>query len=204
MNTESKIKEFVKELSMYEFDEGVENPYHKKECIYNLEHYLKHILYRGSHIMLIGEAPGYKGCQLTGIPFTDEIQLKNAENYYALGDWLCLAENGNQREKTATIIWEVIRLRKSESFVPLMWNAFPFHPYNQTPNSNRKPSENEITLGLTIVNQLKEIFEITNDNIYAIGRVAQHQLGLPLEKYIRHPSYGGKADFVDGIVNITI
>lgn len=35
---------------------------------------------------IVGEAPGYRGCALTGIPFTDKVQLKHLENY-VLRDW---------------------------------------------------------------------------------------------------------------------
>lgn len=63
----------------------MQNPYRNEVCRYNLKHYLDYLSGRRVDIMLIGEAPGYRGCALTGIPFTDEVQLKLSENDFALG-----------------------------------------------------------------------------------------------------------------------
>ena len=42
-----------------------------------------------------------------------------------------------------------------------------------------------------------------DEDIYAVGRVAQSQLGyLGAVKYIRHPSHGGKAECMNGILLI--
>lgn len=204
MSIDVKISSFIAQLSNYKTSGNIENPYYKEECVYNLECYLKHISKYGSHIMLVGEAPGYRGCQLTGIPFTDEVQLKNADNYFALGDWARSQKNGNTRETSATYIWESIRQRKDEGFVPLMWNSFPFHPYLDKLSSNRPPNKQEILFGKGLVQQLAEIFEIKKENIYAIGRKAQYQLEIPSEQYIRHPSHGGKEKCIEGILRIQL
>ena len=46
-------------------------------------------------------------------------------------------------------------------------------------------------------------FKMTPEDIYAVGRVAQSQLGyLETIDYIRHPSYGGKTECVNGILSI--
>ena len=42
-----------------------------------------------------------------------------------------------------------------------------------------------------------------DEDIYAVGRVAQSQLGyLETIDYIRHPSYGGTTECVIGILSI--
>jgi hypothetical protein len=43
---------------------------------------------------------------------------------------------------------------------------------------------------------------ISDENIYSIGRKAQTQLKLSGEKYIRHPSYGGSFEFKKKIISI--
>ncbi|MBR4606414.1 MAG: hypothetical protein IKO41_09355 [Lachnospiraceae bacterium] len=82
------VKDFVEDISGISDDERlIVNPYKSKRLKNHLLQYLQHLEQVGVDIMLVGEAPGYRGCALTGIPFTDEIQLKNPENVFALGGW---------------------------------------------------------------------------------------------------------------------
>ena len=144
--------------------------------------------------MLIGEAPGYRGCALTGIPFTDEIQLKYAGNNYALGDWKRSGIIGNTAERSASIIWPAIR----ESYIiPLMWNAFPFHPYKEGKKaSNRTPTKSELEEGLKYIGALKMIFQINDSQVFAVGKKAKLLLGLTDDNHcIRHPANDYKGEF---------
>ena len=152
--------------------------------------------------MLVGEATGYKGCGVTGIPFTDENEMKNHlgmdQDGYQFGDINC-----PQKENSAGIIWGAIQARK-DGKIPLMWNAYPFHPFGEKgTSSNRKPNKVELLVGKSYLEELIDIFQMKKQNAYAVGRVAQSQLGyLGAVKYIRHPSHGGKAECINGILSI--
>lgn len=150
--------------------------------------------------ILIGEAPGYKGCSLTGVPFTSEwILLKNpfkldifSGNYQKSN-----SESHYHKEATATILWNY--LAKSEN-IPLLWNAFPFHPHKPGKlDSNRSPTSKELDLGILWINRMLKLFDI--QKLVAIGNRAQYSLNkhnFACTK-IRHPSYGGKAEFINGM-----
>lgn len=46
-------------------------------CRHNLSVYLEQMLEIKPSILLMGEAPGFHGCGITGIPFTDERTLSS-------------------------------------------------------------------------------------------------------------------------------
>ena len=101
-------------------------------------------------------------------------------------------------------IWEALQ-RRDKKMAPLMWNAFPFHPHKEgNEESNRAPLAKEMKVGKLFIELLKRIFNIADENVYAIGRKAQEQLGFSKEKYIRHPSYGGKIECQEKIMSINI
>lgn len=189
------IDSFINELSSVP-EEGrlIYNPYRKIGCRYNLQNYLQHLYDNKIDIMLIGEAPGYRGCALTGIPFTDEVQLKLDQNAYALGSWQRLSETGSTSERSATSIWSAIR---KYHIVPLMWNVFPFHPYQKGKvSSNRTPTPAELKEGLLYVKKLISMFEIDSGRIFAIGKKAKLMLELNSDnRCIRHPANDYKKEF---------
>lgn len=199
------IEAFVELLSSYEVEgKNIHNQYQNPIVRNNLYQYLTYLRRHEVDVLFIGEAAGYLGCRKTGIPFTDEVQLKNEKNYFALGEWERDSKCGNTVERSATYIWEALR-RRDEKLIPLMWNAFPFHPYKEgNEESNRAPLAKEIKVGKLFIEQLKRIFNIGDENVYAIGRKAQEQLGLSKEQYIRHPSYGGKIECQEKIMSINI
>jgi uracil-DNA glycosylase len=119
-------------------------------------------------ILLVGEAPGYRGARISGIPFTSERQLT------ARGP----------AEATATIVHRVLdELGIAEQV--LLWNVVPTHP--GTASSNRRPSPAEVKAGLAYVRAL-----INGRRVLAVGRVAEAALAAP---YVRHPSHGGASAF---------
>lgn len=189
------IEEFVDELSsVSDTNRLISNPYRNEVCQYNLLHYFRHIATNKIDIMLIGEAPGYRGCALTGIPFTDEVQLKCTQNNYAIGAWPRHKEMGKTSERSASVMWS--QLRKYH-ITPLMWNVFPFHPYYEGKiNSNRTPTKAEINEGIKYINALISIFSIKTSQIFAIGKKASSALEFINDNHcIRHPANDFKKEF---------
>ena len=202
LGMEKKINAFIERLASEQVGSLTENIYLDKHKQENLRLYLMALCKNKPTYMLVGEAPGYKGCGVTGIPFTDENEMKNHLGTYQEGYFFenikCL-----QKENSAGIIWGAIQAR-NDGKIPLMWNAYPFHPFKENKRlSNRKPNKTELIVGKSYLEELIDIFKIPKNDIYAVGRVAQSQLGyLGAVKYICHPSHGGKAECVNGILSI--
>ncbi len=108
--------------------------------------------------LLLGEAPGYKGCRLSGIGFTSEKVL--FQNPFFENERIEFINEADQLESeiSATIVWSVISKLSSK---PLIWNIFPFHPHTATNlQSNRTPTNMELEEGKKILRDLLQIFEI--------------------------------------------
>ncbi|NMA64954.1 MAG: uracil-DNA glycosylase [Clostridiaceae bacterium] len=171
----------------------------------NLFIYLKETYRLSPRIIMIGEAPSYKGSRITGVPFTSEYLLMNDENWRNLFGKnvrfkLPYGKDKLTRTPTSTIIWDAIT---KFGILALFWNAFPFHPYRaDNPKSNRSPSKKELSIGLGPLLNLIEIYEI--EYAIAIGRKAEkslNKLNIPA-CYVRHPAQGGKKAFIQGIRKI--
>lgn len=189
------IEEFVETISAVSDEQRlITNPYREERLKNYLLQYLRHLKCSGVDVMLVGEAPGYRGCALTGIPFTDEIQLKLPENTYALGNWERFGNIGNTAERSASAVWPALR---EYHIIPLMWNAFPFHPYQEgNMVSNRTPTQSELEEGLQYLEALKSVFEIEDSRIFALGKKAKKMLRLIDDShYIRHPANDFRQEF---------
>ncbi len=171
----------------------------------NLRLYLEELDAIGPRLLLAGEAVSHRGGRLTGIPFVSEaVMLAGvalANGAHALG-----SEQGYRKadlstrvstEASATMVWGTIR---NIDPLPLLWNAFPFHPFiASTPLSNRMPTPAELEIGERFLSRLIRLFDI--ERVAAIGNQASFtltRLGVPHEK-VRHPSQGGKNKFVAGM-----
>jgi uracil-DNA glycosylase len=126
-------------------------------------------------LLLVGEAAGYRGARVSGIPFTSERQLAGSE----------------PGEATATIVHRVLAELGLEEDV-LLWNVVPTHP--GTASSNRRPSAGEVDASAPFLEALAR-----RRRTVAVGRLAQSRLGDP---YVRHPSHGGAAAFRAGLVEL--
>lgn len=166
----------------------------------NLERCLEASLRGGADTMWVARDLGYRGGRRTGIPLTDEVHLHDASSLFD-GAQLFRATIGSSiAERTATITWGQL----STIGKPVMlWNIFPLHPHapdNAMTNRSHKKSERTATwpFMLALLDLLKP------RKLVAIGRDA----GLALKdlsidvSVVRHPSYGGQADFIAGIQNI--
>jgi len=89
--------------------------------------------------------------------------------------------------------------------VPILWNSYPFHPFRRRkPESNRKPTSPEVQEGIVYVKMIYEIFK--PQIICSIGRVGEGILKETFPEmeihYIRHPSRGGKSEFMSGMDSV--
>jgi uracil-DNA glycosylase len=128
---------------------------------------------RDAPLLLVGEAAGYRGARISGIPFTSERQLTGT----------------GPAEASATIVHRVLAELGLEETV-LLWNVVPTHP--GTASSNRPPRAAEIKAGLPFARELAR-----GRRVIAVGRCAEAALGAP---YVRHPSHGGAAEFQAGLL----
>lgn len=129
-------------------------------------------------LLLVGEAAGFRGARVSGIPFTSERQVTGA----------------GPSEATATIVHRVLAELGVEKQV-LLWNVVPTHPYRPgEPHSNRRPSADEVRAGLVFLREL-----VSGRRVIAVGRLAEAALGTPA---VRHPSHGGAKAFREGLVRL--
>ena len=129
--------------------------------------------HRRADVLLVGEAAGYRGARVSGIPFTSERQLTGT----------------GPAEATATIVQRVLAELGIQHRV-LLWNAVPTHPGTEA--SNRPPTRAEIDAASPFVAELAH-----GRRVLPVGRLAERALGL---RGVRHPSHGGAAAFRAGLV----
>lgn len=165
---------------------------------HNLALYLEEI--GRPDMMLIGEAPSHRGGRLTGIAFTSEtLMLGGAGGHLGERRGYRKATPGPKRstEASATMVWGTIRDMRP---LPLLWNAFPFHPFHHgKPLTNRMPLAGELLIGQRFIKMLMTMFPI--ERVVAVGNYADRSLdmlGIAHVK-VRHPSQGGKNAFVAGM-----
>lgn len=165
---------------------------------HNLNLYLKHMAERRPQLLLVGEAPGYRGGRVTGVPFTSAAILLSEPAPFGLfgrsAGYLPPVENSSPtREATATMLWDTL-LALGE--LPLLWNAYPIHPHMpHQPASNRAPTTAELQAGVEILADLLRLYPI--EQVIAVGNKAAAALtagGISAAK-VRHPSHGGRAAF---------
>jgi len=196
------LRELLDILSKRESSEIGFNQYQDKDILNNLRLYLSYLIRNNPKILLIGEAPGYRGCRLTGIPFTSGVVIKNAKHkiFKEIGSEIKLHQV--VYENTAAILWDFLG---NEMPVPILWNAFPFHPHERGMHeSNRKPNVQELAEGKIYLKIVYDIFK--PKKLCSLGRVGEIKLRelFPTEEtiYIRHPSRGGKKNFINGMLKI--
>ncbi len=163
----------------------------------NLRLYLNKMIEIKPTKLLLGEAPGYKGCGITGVPFSSERVLSENEFYKDQG-FTCINQHPKlESEISATIVWNELQHYPNK---PLIWNIFPFHPHTViNKRANRTPNTSELEIGARYLTEILEIYPI--DKIIALGRKPESKirdLGYDYV-YVRHPANGGKNKFVNGL-----
>lgn len=150
--------------------------------------------------MWIARDLGYRGGRRTGVPLTDEVHLDQAGILLG-GVALARATQGPiVAERTAAVIWRVLEQIQQPV---VLWNIFPFHPHEAAdPFSNRCHTRGEREATWPLLQAL--IAMIRPRQIVAIGRDAYLALGdlATPTTAVRHPSYGGQREFIDGMFAI--
>ena len=128
-----------------------------------------------AELLLVGEAAGYRGARVSGIPFTSERQLTGS----------------GPAESSATIVHRVLAELGLTEHV-LLWNVVPTHPHRrEEPLSNRRPRAAEIEASRPFLELLA-----AGRLVVPVGRVAEAAIGTA---GIRHPSHGGAQAFRAGL-----
>lgn len=131
-------------------------------------------------LLLVGEAAGYRGARVSGIPFTSERQLTGS----------------GLAEATATIVRRTLAELGLEQET-LCWNVVPTHPHLPgCHETNRPPTRGEVVGALPFLRELAP-----GRQTIAVGRLAHSVLGDP---YVRHPSRGGATAFRAGLIRCVV
>ena len=126
----------------------------------------------GASFVLVGEAAGYRGARVSGLPFTSERQLTGR----------------GPGEASATIVQRTLAELGLMDDV-LLWNVVPTHPGTET--SNRRPTRADVDDARPFLDEL-----IRGRRVIAVGRLAHTVTGA---RYVRHPSHGGAGAFASGL-----
>ena len=210
------IRQFVDELAEVELSDRACNQYSRLDGDLrgnavrrrNLRLYLEQLRRFSPATVLIGEAPSYRGGRLTGIAFVSEtILLSGVETRSGRvlgGDHGYRKATPGVRlstEASATMVWSTI---SKIDPLPILWNAFPFHPFvGGNPHTNRIPNAAELLTGQGFIRALLQLFDIRI--IVAIGNQAATSLArMEIDHHkVRHPSQGGKQKFVAGMARLS-
>jgi uracil-DNA glycosylase len=131
-----------------------------------------------ARFLLVGEAAGYRGARVSGLPFTSERQLTGS----------------GPGEASATIVQRVLAELGAELEV-VLWNLVPTHPHLPgRPRSNRRPTREEVEAARPFLDRVAR-----GRRVVPIGRLAHAELGGP---YIRHPAHGGAGEFRAALIQL--
>ena len=198
-----QIDKLVNSLASFPHSKTIANPYVEQYAVENLKHYFDYMFkQKGKKVLLVGEAPGYKGCRITGIPFTSGRVFYDISHPMLADLKEKIVLPSIESENTASIVWNFLADKET---TPLFWNSFPFHPHpKDISNKNRAPNADELAFGSRILNDLHRIYR--PELVAGVGQkgVAALEKIFPTQKiqYIRHPSYGGKEQFIRGMSSV--
>jgi hypothetical protein len=148
---------------------------------------------RGVHSVWIGRDLGYRGGRRTGLALTDDLHVPMHG-----ARWGVKIERSTRgpsvKERTAGLAWSMLE----EIELPIfLWNVFPLHPHEpDKPFTNRSHSSAERGAGEELLSELLKL--LRPELVVALGgdaaRCAERVAGSCVR--VRHPSYGGQADFL--------
>jgi uracil-DNA glycosylase len=150
----------------------------------------------GGDLVVVGEAPGWKGARQSGVPFTSAktVGLEGSS------------------EASATIMHGMLS-SLGISDRTLLWNAFPLHPHDAgLPRTNRTPTKEELDSGLAPLR-----LAVAGRRIICVGNPARRSVARLLSIEVpnvgdvtvtssavalRHPANGGAPEFRLGLAAV--
>ncbi len=163
----------------------------------NLEAFLHASISASVDTIWVGRDLGHRGGRRTGIAFTDEVFMQMADKLIPGLRFNKATARETVAEATAKMVWgEILKIGQPV----FLWNVFPLHPHEaRKPLSNRCHTKDEHRIGLSF---LEDLLTLLKPKLaIGIGNEAAKTLegmGVPMKK-VRHPSFGGKAKFIEGI-----
>lgn len=197
-----QLMDGIKNLSF----ENAFNPYSNRCAVHDmddaperrlefLQTLLEVAIVREIDSMWIGRDLGHRGGRRTGLAFTDDLHIPEHGARWGLS--IQRPTKGEIAvERTAGVIWSVLTHVKVSVF---LWNVFPLHPYEPgKPFSNRCHNTTERQKGESILSEL--ILLLKPNRLFAIGNDAARSVRRLCNDHeffrVRHPSYGGKPQFI--------
>ena len=159
---------------------------------------------RPARLVLVGEACGYAGARISGIPFTSEgLLLDGAIPGIGIDAPRLSTRQIPWREPSATIVWRALREAGAAEHA-VLWNAFPWHPHPAgQPLANRTPESRERQAGLQSLEALLRAFP--DAVVCGVGQQAcssLREIGADDHSPLRHPARGGARAFAAGLLAV--
>lgn len=145
----------------------------------------------GADMLLVAEAPGWRGMTNTGIPFTSMRELGSES--------LVPPEPTAPWEASSRVVHAA--LEGWRGALPVAWAIFPHHPFVAPDRlTNRTPRPAEVRSGAPVALALLDALGgVDRVRVVAVGRKAQGALALAgIEAVaVRHPAQGGAKQFTE-------
>lgn len=201
-----KTHTFVKTVASLQF-ENCFNPYSDRCTVHDrwdapkqraaaLSAILREASQQPVDAIWVGRDLGYRGGRRTGLALTDDVHMAHHAQRWQLQPRTQRPTKGAAiAERTAAVVWGMLEHIDARVF---LWNVFPLHPHQPgDPFTNRQHRQHERCAGEQLLKELIQLLEPAR--IVAIGRdaesAAQRVVSTQPVISVRHPSYGGQAQF---------
>jgi uracil-DNA glycosylase len=169
---------------------GLDEPGRLRER--NLRRYLER---PHAPVLLLGEAPGWRGMTVTGVPFTSVREVQAG----VLPGLDLPPDPQAPWEASSRVFWAT--MAEWQGPLPLSWPIYPHHPFvTGKPQTNRTPRSSEVRAGGPAALELIRALGI--ETVVAVGRKAQGALaeaGIEAPA-VRHPAQGGARLFTEQVL----